>query len=182
MSAVADIASAPAKTLWGDEGVTYQKIKLIGGTLGGVASVVGAGVDLDSTVSEWRKGHWGIAGLYFLKSFAGATTGLLTFAAAFTYSAGILEKMVGRTVGKAMYKFGERAGAIIAARIMMLSVGLWLTIGLVVLEVLIWAISDNKLQDWCEQCVFGKDPTKDEKKIKPEAQMETFANAIQEVV
>ena len=52
------------------------------------------------------------------------------------------------------------------------------TIGLVVLEVLIWVFSDDDLQNWCEQSVLGKKPNDNMVTGKLEAQMNLFGDAI----
>ena len=177
-AAMADVAAAPAKSLFGNEAVSYQKIKLIGGVLGGTASMVMAGVDFGNMERQYQNGQLGLALLFLLKSLTGTASGILTLTATFSYSAGVLERLTGRTTANALTKVGKKAGAIIARRILFMAAGAWITVGLIVLEVIIWAVSDNDLQNWCEQCVFGISPNQNAVDKKPEEQMQTFGKAL----
>lgn len=181
-AAVLDIASVPAKSLWANESATFQKLKLFGGLLGGLASFVGAGVDFDSSVNEYRKGHMGLVVLYGMKSFAGGVGGLLTGGTAFTYGAGIILRLTGRTaLAQSARVAGGTAARIIAARILLMSVGAWITVITIGLQLIIWAAEDkdNALQIWCDQCAFGK---KRDKGWSPKRQMELFDQSVKEVI
>lgn len=180
-AAAIDIASVPAKNIWGNEAATYQKLKLFGGLLSGAASLLGAGVDLTSTVSEIKKERWGLAALYGMKTTAGLAGGLLAGATAFSYGAGVLYKISGRTaLTQAARATGAAATRIIAARIFMMSVGAWITVITIGLQVLIWVFTPDDLEDWCEGCTFG--PKSKRKGWNPKQQMEEFDKALVEVL
>lgn len=180
-AAVLDIASVPAKNIWGSEAATYQKVKLFGGLLSGAASLVGAGVDLGSTVSELKKERWGLAALYGMKTTTGLAGGLLTIATSFSYGAGVIYKITGRT-GLAQTARVISAGAtrIVAARILMMSVGAWVTVITIGLQVLIWVFTPDALEEWCEGCAFG--PKDKRKNWNQKRQMEEFDQALVEVL
>lgn len=73
---------------------------------------------------------------------------------------------------------GARAAAIIGARILFMSAGLWITVGIFGIQVFIWVFTDNELQYWCERCAFGKSP---DKSWTPKRQDEEFFKALQAV-
>ena len=180
-AAVLDIASVPAKNIWGNEAATYQKLKLLGGLLGGMASLVGAGVDYADTARQFDKGRWGLATLYGLKTIAGAGGGLLTLATSFSYGAGVLQKISGRAaVAQAARATSAVATRVIAARILMMSVGAWVTVITIGLQVLIWVFTPDELEDWCEGCAFG--PQDRRKGWTPRQQMDEFDKALVEVL
>ena len=59
--------------------------------------------------------------------------------------------------------------------------GLSLSIATLVISVAIWYFSDDDLQDWLEQCVFGIQSNQNMGTGKPEAQMENFSKALIDV-
>lgn len=180
-AAAIDIASVPAKNIWGNEAATYQKLKLLGGLLGGMASLVGAGVDFDSAVHEARKERTALVVLYGLKAFAGGLGSTLAIATSLSYGAGVLQKISGRAaVAQAARATSAAATRIIAARIFMMSVGAWITVITIGLQVLIWVFTPDDLEDWCEGCAFG--PKDKRKGWTPKQQMDEFDKALVEVL
>ena len=180
-AAVIDIASVPAKNIWGNEAATYQKLKLLGGLLGGMASLVGAGVDSADARDQHSKGRTGLAVLYGLKAISGAGGGLLTLATSFSYGAGVLQKISGRAaVAQAARATSAAATRVIAARILLMSVGAWVTVITIGLQVLIWVFTPDELEDWCDGCAFG--PKDRRKGWTPKQQMEEFDKALVEVL
>ena len=73
---------------------------------------------------------------------------------------------------------GARAAAIIGARILFMSAGLWLTVGTFAIQVFIWVFTDDDLQYWCDRCAFGKEH---DKSWTPKRQEEEFFKALQAV-
>lgn len=86
-------ASVPATNIWGNEAATHQKLKLLGGLLGGMASLVGAGVDSADARDQHNKGRAGLAVLHGLKAISGAGGGLLTLTTSFSYGPYLLHRL-----------------------------------------------------------------------------------------
>ena len=72
------------------------------------------------------------------------------------------------------------ATRVIAARILMMSVGAWVTVITIGLQVLIWVFTPDELEDWCEGCAFG--PQDRRKGWTPRQQMDEFDKALVEVL
>ena len=178
-SGLFDIASVPAKNVFGAESWSYQKIKLYGGMLSVAATGVGAGLDWVDMGKQFDKQQWAVGVLYGIKSFAGGVSASLTAATAFTYAA----PLVGRLTGSPVYAgtahtVGVRAAAIIGRRILFMSAGAWLTVGIFGIQVFIWIFSDDDLQSWCEQSAFG---LKRDSGWTPKRQMEEYTEALKSV-
>ena len=155
-SALFDIASVPAKSLFGSEAWNYQRLKLMGGVLGGFASGIGAFFDVQDADKEFTKKNITLGVLYSMKALIGGAGAAMTLASTFTYAAPLIQRLTGRVaVGAAARVVGGRAAAMVATRILFMSAGAWITVGVVVIQLLIWAFSDDDLQDWCEACAFG---------------------------
>jgi hypothetical protein len=181
-AAVIDIASVPAKNIWGSEAATYQKLKLFGGVLGGAASLVGGVVDMLEARAQIGRERYALAYLYYAKGSVGAVGGLLTLATTFTYSAGLIYRLTGRAaLAQSAKALGVRAVALIGARILLMSAGAWITVVTIGLQVLIWIFTPNELEEWCEQCAFGP-PDKRNSKWNSGKQMLAFQNALVEVI
>lgn len=94
--------------------------------------------------------------LYGVKIFIGGASVLSTIASSFTYAAPLIVRLSGSTaVASAAMVVGERAKAIIAARILFMATGAWLTVIAFGIQVLIWIFNKNELQTWCSLCPFG---------------------------
>ena len=179
MAALADVAAAPAKSLFGSDAWTHQRLKLVGGVLGGVASMIGAGVDFADARTATSKDKKWLFWLYLGKGFVGSLGGALTLVATFSYAAPALQRLTGSAaIGAAARVVGTRAASVIAARILIMSAGAWITLGLVGLQLLVWMFVDDALEDWCDESAFGahkKFTTSDE-------QMKAFDKAVLEVL
>jgi hypothetical protein len=152
-----DIASVPAKSLFGVESWSYQRVKLVGGLLGSSASAVSAVFDLRDANKFARRGNNSLRFLYALKGALGVVNVGLTAATTFTYAAPIIGRLTGNAaLGNAARMIGTKAAAIIGFRILCMSAGAWLTAGQFGVQVLIWVLLDDKLQEWCSLCAFGK--------------------------
>lgn len=71
-----------------------------------------------------------------------------------------------------------RAAAIIGRRILFMSAGTWLTVGIFGIQVFIWIFSDDDLQPWCEQSAFG---LKRDSGWTPKRQMDEYTEALKSV-
>ncbi|WP_372469672.1 hypothetical protein ABQX27_015475 [Xanthomonas oryzae pv. oryzae] len=107
-----------------------------------------------------------------LKMFAGVLVGGAQFLTALSYSAPVLEKAIGRKgvviwldslkagLQAAALKEGEQAIAKASMRRIatgILRLGGWqVTVALIAIDVLIYAIEPDALEKWCESNQFGK--------------------------
>src|SRR3954468_11137122 len=61
-----------------------------------------------------------------------------------------------RIAGAAIEAVGARAAAIIGLRILGMAAGGWITVGMLGVQVVIWWISPNAIEDWIDHSAFGK--------------------------
>jgi hypothetical protein len=152
-----EIASVPAKSLFGAESWTYQRVKLAGGLFGSSASMIGAFLDIRDAFKFHGKGYTWIAGAYAFKGILSVANSGLTVAATFTYAAPLIGRITGNTtLGVATRVVGARASAVIGFRILFMSAGGWITAVSFGIQILIWIISDDALEEWCSLCIFGQ--------------------------
>lgn len=157
-SALFDIGTVAAKNLpgMGAASWTYQGLKLWGGLLSGGATFIGAFLDANDAKKNSNKGNIFLTWLYASKSLGGFVSGGLTLAVAFTYSAPLIGRLTGRAaVGTAVGLAGKRAAAVIGFRILGMAAGSWITFGLFGLQVVIWCVTPNALEDWIDHSAFG---------------------------
>ncbi|MFL9919658.1 Fis family transcriptional regulator [Paraburkholderia fungorum] len=179
--AVAQIALKPADALMMVR--TAKALAELGGLFGAVAAGVGAVVDGVEGVSAGFRRQYGLMFLYLTKSLlgAGATlSGLSTSAPMLVRIASrvtggrlklvVLERM-GESVAAAAAERAavvtgiamadvavERTGMLILGRAL-LFLGTWeIQVVIVGIQVLIWWLSPNELQDACAKSAFGVDP------------------------
>ena len=156
-SGMFEIASVPAKVLFGNaDAWSYQKIKLAGGLLSSAASMIGAVLDIRDAAKFYGKGNSPIAFAYALKSAAGIANAGLTIATTFTYAAPLIGRLTGNTALSTTARVvGARAAAVLGFRILLMSAGVWLTVLAFGIQMIIWIISDDALEEWCSLCAFG---------------------------
>lgn len=159
-SALFDIASVPAKNLFGADSWSYQRLKGWGGIFSAAGTAVTAIYDVVDTEKAYGKGQYGLAILYFIKAAFGGANFALTAATTFTYAAPMIGRVTGNAaIGTAARVVGTRAATIIGTRILFMAAGAWLTAGAFGIQVLIWIFSDNELENWCSLSAFGKNRT-----------------------
>jgi hypothetical protein len=178
-SGLYDVASVPAKNMFGAESWSYQKIKLWGGVLSAGATAIGVYLDLKDVEKSKDAGRTGLQFLFLFKVVLGSANLGLIGATTFTYSAPLIGRLTGSPVAAgAARAVGARAAAVIGARILFMSAGMWLTVGTFAIQVFIWVFTDDDLQYWCERCAFGKER---DKSWIPKRQDEEFFKALQAV-
>jgi len=166
-SALFDVAATVAKNLpakestqlpgLGSESWTYQRLKGWGGAMSGIASFIGGGLDLMDGKKANAKGYDMLATLYVGKAMAGIGSGLLTLAVTFTYAAPLVGRLTGRAAaGAAVEAVSARAAAVIGFRILGMALGGWITLGTLVVQVVIWQITPDALEQWADHTAFGK--------------------------
>ena len=80
-----------------------------------------------------------------------------------------------------MRVIGTRAAAMVGARILFMSAGAWITVGIFTFQALIWIFTDDALQELCEQSAFGTGPNADWG-VDPAKQMQALDKALVEVM
>lgn len=138
-------------TLW-----SYQKLKLLGGTLSAGTAAINATLDFLDYKKNKDAGNKLLAGLYFLKAVGGMISTTLSLATAFTYSSPFIRQLTVRATLSVAAKVVEREVALVAARILLMSAGVWVSVTIFAIQLLIWIFSDDELQTWCSLCPFGE--------------------------
>lgn len=144
----------------GGESWTYQVLKGWGGLLSGAASFIGGVLDFVDAGKAREKGYSALRMLYLLKASSSVVAGLLTLAVTFTYASPLVKRLAGQALGRAVTgaainAAGKAAAAVIGFRILGMAVGGWITVGTLGIQVIIWIITPNALQDWVDHCAFG---------------------------
>lgn len=179
-AAVLDIAAAPAAAIWGEQARTFQRLKLWGGLLGGMASLVLAGLDLESYAEHSEGERLVLANLYLSKGIAGGLAGGLMVMPAFSHGFGVILQSTGNIrLATTVRSAGAAAGRVLGARILLMSFGAWLTVTIVTLQVVIWIFTPNRLEEWCSKCAFGK---RRDNSWTADWQMKVFVESLQEVL
>lgn len=165
-SALFDMATVPVKAVakGGGDSWSYQRLKLIGGVLSTLAAGLTAYIDVNEAEKKRAQGERLVSSLYLLKAFVGVGSAGLTFATTFTYSAPVIGRLLRMpSLSTAARLVGGRAATIIATRILLMSVGAWVTVVAFGIQILIWIFSRNDLEIWCARCIFGVDRKADER-------------------
>ncbi|GAB7128615.1 hypothetical protein JCM19000A_31220 [Silvimonas sp. JCM 19000] len=63
---------------------------------------------------------------------------------------------MGTGVSEAAVSIGAAGEAVIGARVLFMSLGMWIAVAATGMTVLIWAVSDNDLEAWCKLSAFGE--------------------------
>lgn len=151
-----DVASVPAKALYSAESWTFQGIKLAGGLLGSSASMIGAVLDMREASKAYGKGNSLLSLMYSFKGGLSLISAGMTVAATFTYAAPLIGRLSGnQALGVATRLVGVRAAAVIGVRILFMSAGAWVTVIAFGVQVFVWVISDDALEEWCSLSALG---------------------------
>ncbi|MCP1290282.1 hypothetical protein NK214_08775 [Chromobacterium sp. S0633] len=155
-----DIMSLPLSKVMqgGEQARSIQRLKLMGGLLMAASNGIGIVQDGLSARDASTKGQTTIQALYIAKATIGAiglgASGLSTF----TYAAPVIMRVSSNVaIAETAAALGARSAAILATRIVFMTVGSWVSLTIFVLQGLIWALEDDDLQIWISQTPFGKD-------------------------
>ncbi|QBH03700.1 T6SS effector BTH_I2691 family protein [Xanthomonas oryzae] len=172
VSVYSSMAEKLSKEFFGEASRSVAKMKAIGGWLGGFGTYIGVYYDFGDAVAYWRKEDYQVALLYGMKVVTGVAVGGAQFLTALVYSAPVIEKALGRR-GLVIWLDALRAGLQAAAAkegedllakasmkrlgMAILRVGGWeVTVALIAIDILIYAIEPDALEKWCESNQFGK--------------------------
>jgi hypothetical protein len=181
-STLFDVASVSSKALFGAESWSYQRVKLAGGLLGSAASVIGAVLDFRDASKFYGKGNTLLTGMYSIKGGLGSINAGLSAAATFTYAAPLIGRLTGNAaLGSAARLLGARTAAVIGFRILFMSAGVWITVAVFGVQMLIWVISDDALEEWCSLCAFGESRTNRDAYATANTQASALEKALLEI-
>lgn len=166
------VAESVSKDFFGEASRSAGRMKAIGGWLGGFGTYIGVYYDVGDIKRYLSQDRQGMVMLTGLKSVSGALIGGAQFLTALAYSAPLLQKVVGRT-GMVIFLDGLRVGIqsaavregeqVLASQTMK-RIGLWvvrlggweITLVVTAIQGVVWMISPNALETWCERNHFGK--------------------------
>lgn len=158
-SALFDIATVAAKNMAGIGAAswTYQGLKLWGGLLSGGATLIGGGIDLYEASNNREKGYYLLSNMYLFKGGTGLVATALSLSVTFTYSAPLIKRLVTRAAGgTAVKEVGTRSAAFIGLRILGMAIGWKVTMIIFGMQIIIWWITPDALEDWIDHSAFGR--------------------------
>ncbi|RBC66117.1 T6SS effector BTH_I2691 family protein, partial [Xanthomonas oryzae] len=172
VSVYSSMAEKLSKEFFGDASRSMSRMKAIGGWLGGFGTYVGVFYDAGDLFLNLDKKDYGAAFLYFTKSLSGVAVGGAQFLTALAYSAPVFEKAIGRrgviiwldSLKAGLQAAAAKEGEEVLAKATMKRIGIgvlrlggWqVTVALVAMDVLIYALEPDALEKWCESNWFGK--------------------------
>lgn len=161
-SAAAEMSALSVKYMFGEASMSFHRLKLAGGVLAGAAGGIGAALDIQDGLADFKVGKNLGAALYGTKAMLGAVAATLTILSALGSAAPLVERLIGkRAATAALRAVGERATHLLATRYMLFTVGGWLTVGAIAVQVIIMLMDDDDLQKAIRRSAFGIDYKKD---------------------
>jgi hypothetical protein len=166
MSATTELTYQFVKTVAGSEAIAAGRIKVMSGFLGAATGVFVACQKAMNIKDEVTKGNIGLATLNFINAIlylGNAGLGLLTsttyhipwLTSRLTrlFAKRVLERKLSQAVlARAISMYTTR---ILATRVMLLGIGFWVGILILLIEGLIWFLSDNDLESWIKCSALG---------------------------
>lgn len=155
-----DIMSLPLSKIMqgGEQARSIQRLKLMGGLLMAASNGIGVIQDIQSATSADQKGQTAVTNLYKVKIAAGVVGLTISGLSTFTYAAPLIMRVSSNVaIAETSAVIGARAAAILASRIIFMTVGSWISLTVFALQGIIWALEDDDLQIWISQTPFGVD-------------------------
>ncbi|AXM13962.1 hypothetical protein BRN32_14760 [Xanthomonas oryzae pv. oryzae] len=172
VSVYSSMAEKVSKEFFGDASRSVSRMKAIGGWLGGFGTYVGVFYDWGDIERFGSEKNYAMAFISFMKTAIGLAVGSAQFLTALTYSVPVLERAIGRksiVIWLDSLRAGLQAAAakegediLVKASMKRLGLGIlrlggWqVTVALIALDVLVYAIEPDALEKWCESNKFGK--------------------------
>ena len=137
-----------------DTAISFQILKLSGGILSGGAACIATASDLTSSYKEFKANRYAIGFLYGCKAISNFCVGGCSTLAAVSYAKPIFERFASTLPSTTIGRIGAIAprltspaiARLFAGRAMLMLGGLWLSVGVIAIQLLIWKLSDNELQ------------------------------------
>ncbi len=180
-AAAVDVYANVVKGALEESSHTFQRFKLMGGVLGGVASILSvAAIYLEAEGYE-KEGKVRLYRLATANLWVSGFAGFFNLATSLSYCGlwltSVAERQASQRAGLVLLtRFGASAARQLAMyRLLLMGFGLGLNIAALGIQCLIWYFSDAELETWCGKCAFGK---KRETGWTLKRQSEEFASAI----
>ncbi|TDB47746.1 T6SS effector BTH_I2691 family protein [Photorhabdus luminescens] len=166
--------------------IAANTIKFIGTNAGTISAALNLGVDISDFESEWHSGkRWQFVGLYGLKT-------VYDFAQLTTPLKGLLEVLVKRALLSPEGLIFKGVSRVLAWETFAWLCSWEAMLLVFLIEALVTYFSENDLQKWCRNCVFGLEPEKSLQSTQSiylesrrnelcEGQRNSFANAIKDI-
>lgn len=169
-----------------EKALTFQALKLGGGILSAASSWNTLLEDLNRSDLSMRKGDETISYLYLTKGMFGAVSGACSFLSSISYAEPafqlIASKFPETIIGRASAFVPELAESLakrlLITRALLIAGGLYFSLAVIAIQLLIWKYSDNALQGWCARCAFGV--LKTQRYGSAKTQMSEFKNISKE--
>ncbi len=166
------VHEAVGRELFGNFSRTVGRMKMVGGFLGGAGSFIGAYYDLGVALREWGRQSYARALIVGLKGTITGVVGGSQFLTALAFSAPVVQRFVGQSsltllltgLRSGLIAAAAKEGEVAVASLAYKRIGLWVlrlggweaTLVIASIQGLIWAISPNELEVWCERSAFGR--------------------------
>lgn len=155
-AAIADIVATQLKESPGAESIPYQKFKFGGAVLSVGAGIIGMVFDFMDAQKSLDRGQRPLFFAYLTKGVLGLANVTMTMLATLTYAAPLIGRATGSlAIANAAGQVGATATALIGRRILFMSLGAWVSVVSFGVQIIIWVITDDALEDWCSLSVFG---------------------------
>lgn len=163
---VADLFATGLKAVHslGEKALTFQALKLGGGILSAVSSWSMAVDDYNKFNNNSEKGDDTVAYLYISKSILGAASGTCALLSSISYLTPAFQfiakkfpqSVIGRVAVLVPEVGADVAKQLLITRALLISGGIYLSLAIIAVQLLIWKYSNNDLQAWCARCAFGR--------------------------
>jgi hypothetical protein len=146
-----------------DAAISFQTLKLGGSMLSAISAWPLFEQDMAGHKKSLKNGNDSVAYLYWTKGLLNATGGICSVLNGISYAQPAFEMIakrfpstfIGRAIG-----FVPRFGATLAeglliTRACLLLAGIYISLAVIAIQLIIWYYTDDALQDWCDRCAFG---------------------------
>ncbi len=180
-SIYASVATAVNKELFAEASRSFANVKAVGSALGGAATMIVVFFDFASMFESANRERGRLALAFGTKAVLGTAVGGAQILTGLAYSAPVLQRAIGRggTIlwlervqagidgadalrkaaagGRAAGSVTLRQGAMVGlGRGVLLLAGWQVAVALTAVQGLIWVLTPNALEDWCERSYFGR--------------------------
>lgn len=187
-SATTELMYQFVKTVTGSSSVAAGRIKVMSGFFGAAAGLYVSYQKFMKGLEEDKKGNTCLAALNLLNSLLYLGNTGIGFTAATTYH---IPWLTSRITKRALVKGLSReviaraiaiyTAQIMAKRVMLLGLGFWIGVLSLLIEGLIWYISDNELESWIKLSALGVKNDHAEAYKNIIEQQDAFKGALQEM-
>jgi len=174
-----DLGATAIKGLSGakDMAISFQLLKIFGGILSAFASLIITANDVKAAFISSEKDEVALTYLYAGKATMNALGGLSFSLSTISYINPAMQVLAKRLPNYIVAQNLARGVAVLLrGRALLMLAGVGFNIAVIGVQITIWYFSDDDLEVWCTESVFGITPKI--KKIKVGEQEENFNNAL----